>query len=78
MIYVFGIIAMLVVTFGSEGRGSWSKNIEIIGGLLWLASVIWAFFDLGLKGGFLFLIGTFVVGAILQAIFRPILNPRGR
>jgi hypothetical protein len=77
MIYIFGAIAMFILVFGSEGRGFWSKNISYAGGLLWLGSIVWAFYTLGWKNGSFYLIGTLVVGAIFTNILRPLLNPHG-
>lgn len=68
---------MFLVVVGSEGRGTWSKNIATVGGLLWLTSVIIAFVSLGIKNGVFFLLGSFVLGAILTNILKPLLNPHG-
>lgn len=77
MIYLLGAIATFIMVFGMTGRGSWSRKIATVGGLLWLASVIGAFYLLTWQRGVLYLLGTFVLGAILQAILRPLLNPHG-
>lgn len=71
-------MATFIMVFGMEGRGSWSKNIASVGGILWLLTVIYAFYIFPWQKGFYFLIGTLIVGAILQKILRPIINPRGR
>jgi hypothetical protein len=78
MIYAAGAIATIIMVVGMTGRGEWSQGIATVGGLLWLASVIGAFYLLSWQRGLLFLLGTFVLGAILQSILRPFLNPRGR
>ena len=77
MIYFLGILSVFIAVFGMEGRGSWSHNISVIGGILWLASVVLAFLKFSIGDGFLFLIGTFILGAILQRILRPLLNRHG-
>lgn len=77
MIIASGIISMFVLVFGAEGRGDWSRNIAIVGGLLWLGSVVWGFYTYGVKGGIIYLVGTFVWGAILTAILKPLVNPHG-
>jgi hypothetical protein len=77
MLYVFGAVATFVAMFGSEGRGSWSGKIAMVGGILWLTSNVLAFYQLGFKEGSLFLLGTFIFAAILQKILRPFLNPHG-
>jgi len=77
MVIAVGIISMIVLVVGMEGRGTWSRNISYIGGVLWLGSVIWGFFHYGLKGGIIYLIGTLVWGAILSFILKPVLSPHG-
>lgn len=72
-LYLFGLLACAVSAFGWESRGAWKQYIEIIGGLLWLAGVIWAFVDLGWKG-ILFVFGTFFVARILIPIMRSIVH----
>jgi hypothetical protein len=69
MIYLFAAIATFIMVLGMEGRGSSSKNITNVGVLLWIFSIIYVFY---------ILIGTLILGAILQKILRPILNPHGR
>jgi hypothetical protein len=78
MIYLFGAIATFIMVFGMEGRGSWSRNISVVGGLLWVISIALAFYYFSWRGGALFIVGTFVLGAILQKILRPFLNPHGQ
>lgn len=78
MIYLLGIITTFIMVFGMEGRGVWSRNISIIGGWLWFASVIFAFYSTDWKTGILFVLSTFILGAILKEIFKPLLNPKGR
>ena len=75
LIYIFGAISTFVVVFGTEGRGQRSRIVSIFGGLLWLLLVIYAFYSLSWQKGTIFLIGTFILGAILQSILRPLLNP---
>jgi hypothetical protein len=71
MIYLFAAIATFIMVLGMEGRGSSSKNITNVGVLLWIFSIIYVFY-------IFILIGTLILGAILQKILRPILNPHGR
>ncbi len=78
MTYLFATLAVLVTVFGMEGRGTWSRFISIAGGWLWLFVVIYAFYIFMWQKGMLFLLGTFILGAILQRILRPLLNPHGR
>jgi predicted PurR-regulated permease PerM len=66
------------MVLGMEGRGSSSKNITNVGVLLWIFSIIYVFYIFTWQKGILFLIGTLILGAILQKILRPILNPHGR
>jgi hypothetical protein len=77
MIYFFGVVATLIMMIGQEGRGSWSQNISIVGGLLWLGSIVFAFYSTNWKTGLLFILGTLIFGAILKKLLRPILNKRG-
>ena len=77
MIYLFGAVSTLIMVFGMEGRGTWSRSIAIIGGVFWAISVVWGFFHFSLFWGFGFLLGTLLFGAILQRILRPLLNPHG-
>lgn len=77
MIYLFGALSTFIMVFGMEGRGTWSNGISIVGGLLWLIAIIWGFFHFSVLMGFGFLLGTFVLGAILKRIFKPLLNPHG-
>ena len=77
MIYLFAIVATFIMIFGMEGRGSWSKIISIVGGLLWFSVIVYAFWLFSWQIGLIFLIGTFVLGALLQRILRPLLNPHG-
>ena len=77
MPYLFGVIATLIMVFGMEGRGSWSRNISIVGGILWSLSIIYAFYVFSWQKGLVFLLATFVLGAVLQRILRSLLNPHG-
>jgi len=77
MIYILGLVTTFVTVFGMEGRGSWSRIISNIGGILWLATIIYAFYIFSWWQGIFFLLGTFVLGAILQKVLRPILNAHG-
>jgi len=77
MLYIFGTISTLIMVFGMEGRGTWSRNIAILGGNLWFISVVVAFWILGIRNGFIYLLGTFIFAYILQRILRPFLNPHG-
>lgn len=77
LVYIFGAISVFISCFGMEGRGTWSRHIASVGGILWMISVIAGFYFLGLTQGLLFLLGTFVLGAILTKVFRLILNPHG-
>ena len=77
LVYILGAISTFVMVFGMEGRGNWSKNIAIVGGLMWTASIVFAFYSLPWKSGLLFVFATFVFGVILEMILRPILNPHG-
>lgn len=76
-LYILDAISVIIASFGMEGRGTWSRNIATIGGILWFVSVIAGFYYLGLTHGLYLLVGTFVLGAVLTKVFKLILNPRG-
>ena len=78
MIYIFGIISTIIMVVGMAGRGSSSNKITLVGGWLWLCSVVTAFILLGFKNGLFFLIGSLVLAALLVNLLKPILNPHGR
>lgn len=69
LIGLLGIVGIALGVWGTQTRGTWSQNIGIIGGILWLIGVILFFFQTDLVKGFLFLLSTFIVGAILSRIF---------
>lgn len=69
LIGLLGIVGITLGVWGTQTRGTWSQNIGIIGGILWLLGVILFFFQTDLVKGFLYLLGTFIVGAILTRIF---------
>lgn len=75
-IYAAAILGTFIMLFGMEGRGEWSSNIAILGGWIWIGTIVWGF--ISLRHGLLLVIGTLVFGAILQRILRPIMNPHGR
>lgn len=77
MIYLFAAVATFVTIFGMEGRGVWSRNISVVGGLLWLFVIIYGFYFFPWQKSTSILLGTFVFGAISQGILRGLLNPRG-
>lgn len=66
LIFFVGFIGILLSVWGTQTRGTWSRNIGIFGGIIWLSGVILAFLDIGLLHGVYFLIGTFALGAILS------------
>jgi hypothetical protein len=72
MIYLIGLLGIIGIAlgvWGTQTRGTWSQNIGIIGGISWLLGVILFFIQTGLVNGFLYLLGTFIVGAILTRVF---------
>jgi len=72
MIYLIGLLGIVGIAlgvWGTQTRGTWSQKIGIIGGVIWLTGVILFFLQTNLVNGFLFLLGTFLVGAILTRIF---------
>jgi hypothetical protein len=69
LIGLLGIVGIALGVWGTQTRGTWSQKIGIIGGILWLLGVILFFLQTNLINGFLFLVGTFIVGAILSKVF---------
>lgn len=68
LVYVILAIGIFMTTWGAQTRGTLSPAVFSIGGILWLISVVWAFLELGIGKGLLFLLGTFVAGAILSKL----------
>ena len=68
IILTFAFVGTFLAIWGTQTRGSWSQNIGITGGLIWLVSLVWAIVELGLKTGLLVLLGTFVLGGILISV----------
>ncbi len=71
--YIFLIIGVCLSIWGSQTRGSWSQNIAIVGGLIWLCLLIFMFYSFGIKVGFVALFVSIVVGAICENIFPKII-----
>lgn len=67
---MLGIIGIFLTVWSTNTRGEWSQNIGIIGGLLWLPSVVIIFIRLGIENGVIYLIATFIVGNIIQKILQ--------
>lgn len=67
--YVFLILGTCLAFWGMQTRGEWSKNISVIGGLVWIVSLIYIFLNKGAKNGLLAILASFVVGAICQRVF---------
>jgi len=70
------IIAPVVLIFGtamgiwgSQTRGEWSHNLATIGGLIWLASLVWLFWLGGLWYGIKWILVSFALGAIFMKLF---------
>ncbi len=63
-----GAMGVAMAIWGSQTRGTLSRNISIIGGLLWFTVLIWVFVN-HFVNGLYFLLGSFVLGAILKTIF---------
>ena len=68
LLITLGFIGIFLGVWGTQTRGDWSKNIGIIGGLIWFSTIAWGFMQLGLKNGLIFLLGTLVIGAVLSKI----------
>jgi len=69
LIGLLGIVGIALGAWGTQTRGTWSQKIGIIGGILWLLGVILFFLQTNLVNGFLYLMATFIVGAILTRVF---------
>lgn len=68
LLIALGIIGIFLGVWGTQTRGDWSRNIGIIGGLIWFFSIIWGFIQLGFKNGFVFIFATLIIGAVLSKI----------
>ncbi len=69
LIYTITVIGVAISIWGSQTNGTMSQNLATLGGLIWLAGIIWSFFSLGVKKGFILLIVSFIVGALLSRLF---------
>jgi len=65
---LLGFTGTFLGVWGTQTRGSWSRNIGIIGGLIWLLSLTWVVLSYGLLKGLFFTAQTFILGAILSNI----------
>lgn len=69
IIYIAIIVGVGMAIWGSQTRGYWSKNLRIIGGLIWLTSIIYTFYSFGVISGVVNILISFILGAIFQKIF---------
>lgn len=72
MIYIVLLVtfsfAGFLVGFGDAGRGSSSQLVSVVGGLVWLAGLIYAFYSEGIGFGLGALLVSFVVAAITMNV----------
>ena len=66
---VLSLAGTVMVVWGSQTRGTWSQNIAIVGGIVWLLSVVLSFLQKGIVSGLVFTFATFALGAILSNFF---------
>jgi hypothetical protein len=52
-----------------RSRGRWKNNIDAILALIWLSCLIISYFLFGWKISLTYLIGSFIIGAIISVIF---------
>lgn len=62
------ILAGFLLGFGDNGRGTHSRYISILAGLIWLAGLIISFFYRGLVFSLFALIASFVIANIMQRL----------
>lgn len=67
--YTFLLFGTALAIWGSQTRGTMSQNISIIGGLIWLVTLVTMFFSFGVKDGFIALFVSFAAGAVCKNIF---------
>ena len=68
VIIIIDIIGAFLSIWGSQTRGSWSRNISTLGGLMWFAGIIWGFIELGWLWGAVLLLVTFALANIFMRI----------
>lgn len=68
LIVLVGVVGAVLSIWGSQTRGSMSQAMASVGGIMWIASVGLGFWKLGLGKGALFLLATFVLGAIVMRV----------
>lgn len=65
--YFVGLIAGAIIgIWGANTRGTWSRGMEAIGGLLWFASAVVIAFSTGLVTGVVAVFASFVIAAIVK------------
>lgn len=57
-------IAGFLLGFGDGGRGTYSRAVASIGGLIWLGGIIYAFYIQGLWFGLGAILMSFVIAAL--------------
>ncbi len=75
-VYIFGIFSVFITAFGLEGKGTWSKNISLVGSWLWIFSIIYVFSVLSWQAGILFIIGTLILTSIFRTLLTPFMHRR--
>lgn len=69
LLYLFLIIGICLVVWGSQTRGTWSRKIAILGGIVWIAPLILIFINYDIRNGLIAAFVSFVIGAVCQRIF---------
>jgi len=62
-------IDVVLIMLNGRSRGRWKNNMDAILALIWLSCLIISYFLFGWKISLTYLIGSFIIGAIISVIF---------
>lgn len=68
VLIISAIIGTFLAIWGSQTRGTLSQKMDMIGGTLWLASIVAFFIVENFKSGVILLIFTFLLAAVLTRV----------
>jgi len=60
---------VFLIMLNGRSRGRWKNNIDAILAIIWLSCLIISYFLFGWKISLTYLIGSFIIGALISAIF---------